>query len=131
MSRVSDTGALTRGGAAANASAGSMTHDAIKKAAKPPKEDKGARGRKDADGQEMVPQPKVLAEAMDELEVAYKKQGAAVERFSDMVKKVAKASGLLASVVKKVVKARCDDNFAAKQREYEQLSLIFAEIGED
>lgn len=131
MTRVSDTGALSRATQSAGGSAGHMTHAAIKKAAKPPKEDKGARGRKENDGQEMVPQPNTLQDAMAELERAYKKQGAAKEAYSDAVKKVAKKAGYLASVVTKLVKARCDGTFADKQRQYEQLSLIFSEIGED
>lgn len=100
--------------------------------AEPAKKNSGAGvpGRKDASGQEANIEVSQLKKRAKELEALYKKKKDANDAWNIGVKAVAEASGLMSSVVAKVVKARADAKFAAKQREYEQLSLVFAELGE-
>lgn len=99
--------------------------------AEPAKKNAGAgvAGRKDG-GVEASIEIGVLKKRAKELESLYKKKKDATEAYNIGRKAVAEASGLMSNVVDKFVKARVDAKFAAKQREYEQLSLVFAELGE-
>lgn len=97
---------------------------------KGPRADAGVPGRKDAGGQEATIEVGELKKRAKELETLYKKKKDASEAYNLGVKAVAEASGLMSNVVGKFVKARADSKFAAKQREYEQLALVFAELGE-
>jgi hypothetical protein len=90
----------------------------------------GVPSRKDSKGQESVIEISELKKRAKELESLYKKKQDAAEAYNLGVKAVAEASGLMSNVVSKFVKARADAKFAAKQREYLQLSLVFEELGE-
>lgn len=93
------------------------------------------RGRKNRDQQEAVIKISELKDRLDDLVNLHLKAKEAQRKENDAIKATAKASGLLASVVKKAVVARAsDDGFDDKKREYEQLALVFEEIkpeGED
>lgn len=90
----------------------------------------GVAARRDSAGNEAAIEISVLKKRAKELEALYKKKQDAAEAYNIGRKAVAEASGLMSSVVDKLVKARVDKKFADKQREYEQLTLVFAEIGE-
>ena len=101
-----------------------------KRSDKTDQEKKSVKGRKDNKGQEMVIQVSELADAIDELEQLKLKHAAAAEAFNDAVKAVAERSGLMASVVRKVVDARTKDKVEDRRREAAQLNLAFEEIPE-
>lgn len=79
-------------------------------------------------GQEAVERPQVLREAMDELVRLKKAADEASSDLSEAIKAKAKESGFLASVVRRLVVARAGDKFQEKQREVEQLALVFEEV---
>jgi len=102
--------------------AATATEDAIGKA-------KGARGRKDKQGQEVVIKMKELEDRIVDLVDLYNKAGQASDKLNDAVKGAAEKCGLQASIVKKFVVARAGENFQEKRRDAEQLLLCFEEIG--
>ena len=91
---------------------------------------RGARGRKDGDGQEVVIEMKPVREVLQELLELDKKARNAAQRRNDAIKAVAKKSGLLSSVVRKLVNARAGEDFAEEKRKVDQLALVFEEIGD-
>ncbi len=88
---------------------------------------KAPRGRKDASGQEAVIKTKELKTRIDELVKLKKAADEAAVEFNDAVKAAAEKSGLLASVVRKVVTASAGENYEEEKRKAEQLSLAFEE----
>lgn len=91
--------------------------------AKPP------RGRKGKDKQDAVIETGKLKEKLTYLVKLKKANDSAAVEFADAIKATAEKSGLLASVVRKVVVAAAGEDYEAKQREAEQLSLAFEECG--
>ena len=91
---------------------------------------KGARGRKDAEGQEAVPQTKPVKDRINDLIALKVKADEAADKFNDAIKAVAEKAGLLASVVRKFVNARAGEKYEEESRKVEQLSLIFEVIGD-
>jgi hypothetical protein len=89
------------------------------------------RGRRDKDGTEhsitLQPLRKKLAHLMSLKGSA----DAARESLGTAVKAVAQETGLMASVVRKLVNARCGERFDDERRVAEQTALIFDEIGDD
>ena len=79
-------------------------------------------------GQEAVERPQVLREAMPELVSLKKAADEASRDLSEAIKAKAKESGFLASVVRRLVVAKAGDKFGEKQREVEQLALVFEEV---
>ncbi len=90
-----------------------------------------AEGRKERDGQSAVTNPKVVTDAIDNLEELHLKAAAAQTVLNEAIKKVAEKSGYLASAIKKLVNARMKDRFADKKRDAEQQLELFNEVGED
>lgn len=88
----------------------------------------GARGRQDRAGQEKVIRPGELKERLPHLIALHNTAKEASKDLSDAVKSVAEKSGLLASVVRRLVVAKAGDNFEEKKKEAEQLSLVFDEV---
>lgn len=88
------------------------------------------RGRKDqTTGQEEAINMAHVKKSIEELVRLYTQQQAAAEKCSDAIKAVAEKSGLLANVLRKLVKARAGEKFEEAKRTVEQLSLVFDEIG--
>lgn len=94
-------------------------------AAKP---DKTPKGRKDADKQEAVLQPKVVAERLEKLVGLARGVDDAKEDLNISIKRCAEDSGFLASVIRRRVMAAKGENFETKKREVEQLELLFSEV---
>lgn len=90
---------------------------------------KAVKGRKDQ-GQEAVIKPDVLEGKLKELVHLHNKKTEASDAFNDAVKRVAEKSGLLASVVAKVVAASAGDKFEDEKKKAQQLSLAFEECSE-
>jgi thiamine monophosphate kinase len=89
---------------------------------------RGARGRQDRSGQEKVIDKTHLVEKLPHLVKLYTASKDASTDLSDGIKKVAEKSGLLASVVRKLVVAKASENFDEKKKEAEQLALMFDEV---
>lgn len=90
--------------------------------------EKGAKGRKGKDKQEAVIEIAKLRQKLPELVKLKKAADEASANLNDGIKAAAEKSGLLASVVRKVVVASAGENFEEKKREAEQLSLAFEEV---
>lgn len=88
----------------------------------------GARGRQDRSGQEKVIDIDKLKVEMQTLKKLQTEARESAKAFSDKVKTVADKSGLLASVVRKIVTARNGENFEEKKKEAEQLDLVFDKV---
>jgi hypothetical protein len=71
-----------------------------------------------------------VKKSIDELVRLYTQQQAAAEKCSAAIKAVAEKAGLLADVVRKLVKARAGDKFEEAKRKVGQLSLVFEEVWE-
>jgi hypothetical protein len=65
--------------------------------------------------------------SIDELVDLFTKSQAAAENFSSTIKAVSEQSGILPSVLRKLVKARAKDEVDKVKQEVEQLSLVFEE----
>ncbi len=89
---------------------------------------RGARGRQDRSGQEKVIDKAKLLERMDHLVDLHNRARASGKDLSDAIKAVAEKSGLLASVVRKLVVAKASETFDEKKKEAEQLALMFDEV---
>lgn len=89
---------------------------------------RGARGRQDRSGQEKVIRMKELTDRIPHLVSLHNKAKEASTDLSSAVKSIAEKSGLLASVVRRLIVAKAGDNFDEKKKEAEQLSLAFDEI---
>jgi len=83
------------------------------------------KGRKGKDRQEAVIEVAELKKRMAQLVKLKKANDETAEDLNDAIKKAAEESGLLASVVRKAVVASAGEDFEAKHREVEQLSLAF------
>lgn len=88
---------------------------------------KDVKGRKDADKQEVVIEPKHFKDKIGHLVKLKKAADAANRDFNDAVKAVAKKSGFLATVVRKVSVAKAGEGFEEAKRVAEQLDLAFEE----
>lgn len=88
-----------------------------------------ARGRQDRSGQEKVIDMSKLTERLPHLVKLHTSAKDANSDLSSAIKTVAEKSGLLASVVRKVVVAKAGDSFDDRKKEAEQLELVFAELG--
>jgi len=88
---------------------------------------KGARGRKNPDKQEAVIETAKLKDKLSYLVKLKKAADSAAVELNDAIKATAERSGLLASVVRKVVVACAGEDYEAKHREVTQLSLAFEE----
>lgn len=86
-------------------------------------------GRKDSSGIPKAIIYDVLQKRSGELERLLAAKLDAGEAYNAGVKAVAEKSGLLASVVNKFIKARSNDKVKEMQREYEQLTLVFDNLG--
>jgi len=89
---------------------------------------RGATGRKDANKQEKVIDLKVLKERGAELIRLLKKQKDVSVEVSDAFKRAAQDSGLNVTAVRSYFSARAGDNFKDRQRNVEQLALLFDEL---
>ncbi len=89
---------------------------------------RGARGRQDRSGQEKVIDKTKLTEKLDHLVRLHTSAKEAQKDLSDAIKAVAEKSGLLASVVRKIVVAKAGESFEEKKKEAEQLALMFDEV---
>jgi hypothetical protein len=87
------------------------------------------KGRKDAAKQEAVIETKVIKNNIDELLGRYQKMVSARDSFNDAVKTQAEKAGLMASVVRRYVTAHAKDKTKEAQRDCEQLSLLFLDVG--
>lgn len=96
----------------------------------PGTETRKATGRKNADKQEAVTQPKIVKERIDELVTLYNAAGEAQAKFNDGVKATAEKSGYNASAVRKFVLARAGEKYAEAKRLAEQQMELFDEVGE-
>jgi hypothetical protein len=88
---------------------------------------KEVKGRKDSDKQEVVIEPKHLKDKLGYLVKLKKAADEASRDFNDAVKAVAKKSGFLATVVRKVAVAKAGEGFEEAQRVAEQMELAFEE----
>ena len=88
-----------------------------------------AKGRKDSTGQEDVIKTKPLKDAIDDLIALHGKKQNANDKFNAAVKAVAEKSGLLSSVVRKLVNARAGDKWEEESRKVVQLGIVFEEVG--
>lgn len=89
---------------------------------------RSARGRQDRSGQEKVIDKTALVEKLPHLVKLHTTAKEAGKDLSDGIKKVAEKSGLLASVVRKIVVAKAGESFEEKKKEAEQLALMFDEV---
>lgn len=90
------------------------------------KRGKAARvGRTDKTGQEALINQTLFMQNLPQLVKLIKAQETAADDLSDAVKKIAEQTGYLAKVVLRRAKAEASDNYADKQKEARQLSLIF------
>lgn len=93
---------------------------------------KTARGRKDKNKEDgAVIKPCEVKKSLRELGVLATKAADANAALKDAIKAVAEKSGLLSSVVRRMVRAQSgdSDSFNEEKRKVEQLSIIFEEIG--
>lgn len=98
----------------------------IKKA---PKQPIDVEGRKDNEGNEATIDLDVLRKRVKDGEQLYLKSQDAKVAFADWNKATAQASGLMATVVSKFIKARCQGKVPDRKREFGQMELVFSEIG--
>lgn len=89
------------------------------------------RGRRDKDGTEHNITLQPLRKKLAHLMTLKGSADAARESLGTAVKAVAQETGLMASVVRKLVNARCGERFDDERRAAEQTALIFDEIGDD
>lgn len=89
-----------------------------------------AIGRKDKSGQEKVIKWDVLKAKLPELEKLCCVLDTKKAEFSEAVKACAEESGLMASAIRKVVRAKIDNRYIDKKREADQLALVFDECNE-
>lgn len=95
-----------------------------------PTSDTSGPGRKDGSGTEAVINLEPLRKKIDNLIALHDKASIAKGTYNDSVKKVAEQSGLMASVVKRLIAAKASDTVQDKQREAEQLSIVFDDQNE-
>lgn len=86
-------------------------------------------GRRDAKGNEAAIETKFVKAALAELLVLYERKTDASEAFAAGVKATAERSGMLSVSVRRYVVARAKDKMSEVHREYEQLALLFLDVG--
>lgn len=86
------------------------------------------RGRVEPDGQEANPDPKIIEGALPELERLYRRKQDANADFNAAVKDKAKKAGFNASVVKKFITVRANEQMEEERRKQDQLALLFFDI---
>lgn len=91
---------------------------------------KKPKGRTDRSGQEAVIDVSEVRDRIQTLVDLYRLHEDSGKDLNEGIKATAEASGLLASVVRKLVVARAGERFKEKAREVEQLALVFDEVGE-
>lgn len=89
---------------------------------------KSVKGRKDNDGTEAVIKLKPLRDQLSDLLTLKAAADDATGELNDAVKVVAERTGLLSSVIKKLVKAKAGNDFAEAHRKVEQAALVFEEF---
>jgi hypothetical protein len=89
------------------------------------------RGRRDKDGTEHSITLQPLRKKLAHLMALKSSADAARDNLGAAVKAVAQETGLVSSVVRKLVNARCGERFDDARRAAEQTALIFDEIGDD
>lgn len=89
---------------------------------------RSARGRQDRSGQEKVIDKTHLVEKVPYLVELHTRARDAQKDLSGAIKAVAEKSGLLASVVRKIIVAKAGESFDEKKKEAEQLALMFDEV---
>jgi len=94
------------------------------------KGNKRTTGRKDANRQPAVMQPKIIVDRIDELVELYDKAKSAAEKSNDAIAKAAEDSGFLAAAVRKLVVAKASDKYEETKRLVEQQGDLFDEVGE-
>jgi hypothetical protein len=67
---------------------------------------------------------------IDDLVELFLKSQRAAHDFSSTINSVCERSGIMPSVLKKLVKAHAGDNFDKARQEVVQLALVFEEVGE-
>jgi hypothetical protein len=82
-------------------------------------------GRVDGNGQEAVISVTELSDRVDDLVALYEQHQEAGAKLNDAIKSTAEKSGLLASVVAKLVKAKAGENFEEHRRKVKQLAIVF------
>lgn len=92
---------------------------------------RAVRGRKDADKQEKIIEPDVIRKSLPELIALHRKAIDAGDKYSDAIKAQAEKAGVLASVLRKFVRAVAKDQREEKKREHEQLCLLLDEVKVD
>lgn len=90
---------------------------------------KTVAGRKDRDGAEKVVTLQPLRKKLKHLAALKDTLDGARGSFNAAVKAVAEETGLMSSVITKLIKARSDDKVDDERRKADQLSMVFAEIG--
>ena len=88
-------------------------------------------GRKDGSGTAAVIKTQPLKESIQELIRLFDKNATVRDDLNKAIKKVAEKTGVLSSVVRRLVAARAGDKFDEKKNEVEQLGIVFDEVGED
>lgn len=88
------------------------------------------RGRKDESKQELVTQPKIVGELIDELVRLHTRSAEASNDLSEAIKSAAEKSGYNAAAIRKLVVARAGEKFAEAKRMVEQQMELFDEVGE-
>ena len=88
-----------------------------------------AKGRKDADKQEAVTRPKIIAERIEELVRGYSAAKDAAEASSEAIKAAAEASGYNTKSVRALVAARFTDTVDERRRDADQQLELFNEVG--
>lgn len=86
------------------------------------------QGRKDAEKQPKVKQPKIVAERLDYLVGLHNAAKTATEERDEAITETAEASGYPASAVRKLVTAKAGEKFEEKHREVEQQGELFDEV---
>lgn len=97
----------------------------------PTKGKRSAKGRKDNEGQEAVIKTQPLKDNIKELMLLKKKLEDATGNMNAAIKRTAEKSGLLSSVVRRLVNARHSGKFAEEKVKVDQLGIVFEEVGED
>lgn len=92
--------------------------------------DKNTGGRKDEGGQEGIPDPKALNDALPSIAKLIKAKQEANDALNSKVKAVAKKTCFLAKVVRAAAAASAaeEETFEEQKRISEQMSLIFEEM---
>lgn len=86
-------------------------------------------GRKDKDGVEKSIELWPLKKKLKHLMATKENADAARDNYNAAIKAVAEETGLMAVVVKKLVKARADDKVFDEKRKADQLSMVLDEVG--